>query len=171
MTSDPRRLLTALGTTIRTMRKARGWTRREFAEQTKISERFLADIETGKANPSLLKLCDVAESLGTTAVGLLSAHLTREDERHGQVIALLGLRGAGKSSVGPALADELGCPFVELDQEIETTTGLEVSQIFQMYDQEYYRRAEHDALRTLRIWRCGAPRVDFPLCRAHHGSK
>ncbi len=133
------------------MRNARSWTRRDLADRTGISERFLADIETGKANPSLLKLCEVADALGTTAVGLLSNHLTAEDDRRNGVLALLGLRGAGKSSVGRSLADNLGCPLIELDAEIERTTGLELDQIFQMYDQTYYRRAEQDTLRTLLV--------------------
>lgn len=151
MTTDSRRLLQALGTTIRTMRKGRGWTRRALAERTGISERFLADIETGKANPSILKLCEVADALGTTAVGLLGAHLTQAGDGRDRVIALLGLRGAGKSSVGRDLAARLGCRLVELDAEIERATGLELSQIFAMYDQTYYRRAEHDALRQLLV--------------------
>ncbi|MCA8941900.1 MAG: helix-turn-helix domain-containing protein [Planctomycetes bacterium] len=149
MTPDPRILLHALGTTVRTMRKTRGWTRRDLANRTGISERFLADIETGKANPSLLKLCELANSLGTTTVDLLSAHLTQDGGGRSRVIALLGLRGAGKSSVGHAVATTLGCPLIELDAEIEAATGLETGQIFQTYDETFYRRAERDTLRML----------------------
>lgn len=178
MESDPRRLLQALGTTIRTMRKGRGWTRKGLADRTGISERFLADIETGKANPSLLKLCDVAQALGTTAVELLSAHLTTAGDGRSRVIALLGLRGAGKSSVGTRLAASLSCPMVELDAEIEKATGLELAQIFQMYDQTFYRRAEHDALRALLVDRprpfviatgggLVTERATYDLLRAH----
>lgn len=142
-------LLHVLATTILALRKKRGWTRRDLAARTGVSERFLADIETEKANPSILKLCDIAEALGTTPVALLGAALPDAVRPGEQIIALLGLRGAGKSSVGRALADRLGCAFIELDREIETATGLSLAQIFSMYDLTYYRNAEHDTLRAL----------------------
>ena len=150
MSSDAgQRLLRVLAGTLRERRKAAGWSRRELAERADVSERFLADIETGKANPSLLKLCDLATALGTDAIELLGGAADVARTEQAPVIALLGLRGAGKSTIGAALAEALDCPFVELDQEIETATGLGITQIFQIYDQDYFRQAEHDALRSL----------------------
>jgi len=61
-------------------------------------------------------------------------------------IALIGLRGAGKSSLGNRLADEKGVPFIELDREIENETGMPASELFALYGQSGYRRIERRAL-------------------------
>lgn len=127
---------------MRALRKARGWSRRDLARRTGISERFLADVETGQANPSVLRLVELAQALATTPTALLGgdAALPR------QHVALLGLRGAGKSTVGPLLARRLGCAFVELDALIEAATGLQLGEIFQMHGEAYYRQTERAAL-------------------------
>lgn len=64
-------------------------------------------------------------------------------------IALLGLRGAGKSTVGPLLAEALGVRFVELDDEIQDVTGLALREIFELHGEDYYRSAERQALERL----------------------
>jgi XRE family aerobic/anaerobic benzoate catabolism transcriptional regulator len=64
-------------------------------------------------------------------------------------IALVGLRGAGKSSLGAALAKDLGYPFVELDREIEREAALPLSEIFMLYGQAGYRRIERRCLERL----------------------
>lgn len=61
-------------------------------------------------------------------------------------IALVGLRGAGKSTLGQMLADDLGFPFVELSREIEKFAGCSVSEIQALYGQNAYRRYERRAL-------------------------
>lgn len=146
---DPKILLqTNLGVAVRDRRKARGWSRRELAAQSGVSERFLAEIETGRGNPSLSRLFDLAVSLQTTLVELLQdAAASPMGDR--QVIALLGLRGAGKSSVGRELADRLGWQFVELDALIEEQSGLRLSEMFELHGQPYYRRMERQALESL----------------------
>ncbi|MBL8751469.1 MAG: helix-turn-helix domain-containing protein [Planctomycetes bacterium] len=131
-------LLVRLGTTVRSLRKSRGWTRRDLARRTGISERFLADVETGQANPSVLRLVELAEALEVAPAALLAGEVAAAC-RH---VALLGLRGAGKSTVGPRLAAALGCTFVELDSCIEAATGLQLSEIFQMHGEAYYRATE-----------------------------
>jgi len=65
------------------------------------------------------------------------------------LIALVGLRGAGKSTVGPLLAEALGRHFVELDEEIQELTGLANSEIFELHGEGYYREAERHALERL----------------------
>jgi XRE family aerobic/anaerobic benzoate catabolism transcriptional regulator len=65
------------------------------------------------------------------------------------VIALLGLRGAGKSTVGLALASGLGCPFVELDARVETAAGQDLGNLFEMHGESYFRNLELQALREV----------------------
>ena len=65
---------------------------------------------------------------------------------HHQRIALIGLRGAGKTTLGSMLAKEFHTPFIELDQEIEQETGLPLSEIFTLYGQAGYRRIERRSL-------------------------
>ncbi len=58
------------------------------------------------------------------------------------MIALLGLRGAGKTSVGAALGEALGLPFVELADQIELLAGMPLGDIFTLHGEAYYRRLE-----------------------------
>ena len=99
--------LRSLGRQVYSLRKARSWSRRELARHSGVSERFLADIENGRGNPSLGRIYDLSMSLGTTPVGLLLSAPMRlpgstASGSGARTIALLGLRGAGKSSVGSA---------------------------------------------------------------------
>lgn len=139
-------VLAEIGRRVRALRAERGWTRRQLAASTGISERFLADVEHGRANPSVVKLCELADALGTTPAALLGG-ARPPDAR--SIVALLGLRGAGKSSVGSALAVELGCRFVELDGEVEQFAGLSLAQIFELNGEEFYRRTEQQVLQRL----------------------
>src|SRR5579884_1656448 len=109
-------LLQQIGIRIREIREASGITQKVLAERSGVSSRFLAQLEAGDGNISVLRLADVARALGVSAgdvVGDAEAFL-RAAER-GPLIALLGLRGAGKSTIGPKLAERLGVPFFELD--------------------------------------------------------
>jgi XRE family aerobic/anaerobic benzoate catabolism transcriptional regulator len=64
-------------------------------------------------------------------------------------VALVGLRGAGKTTIGRKLAEELQVPFFELDKEIETVSGLTIAHILDLYGQQAYRRYELQALQGL----------------------
>ena len=111
-----------------------------------MSERFLAQLEGGEGNISLRRFAEVARALGVAPSVLLAAAET-DDTRP---IALLGVRGAGKSTVGAALARQLGARFVELDRDIEQAAGLRLAQIFELHGEAYYRRLEREVLaRTL----------------------
>ena len=139
MTDD---LLTALGRRTRAMRQERGWTLRDVAERSGLSPRFLVQLEAGRGNISVRRLADVARALGTTAAALLSAAETAPP----RVVALLGLRGAGKTTIGRRLARHLRVPFVELDQRIEQAANLSLNEIFSLHGEEYYRRLEREIL-------------------------
>ena len=69
--------------------------------------------------------------------------------RTAPTIALLGLRGAGKSTIGPRLAERLGLRFVELDLAIEEAAGLTLNEIFMLHGEGYYRRLERETLQGL----------------------
>ncbi|WP_428262781.1 shikimate kinase [Haliangium sp.] len=140
-------LLSAVGARVRARRDRAGLSRRALAERSGVSERFLAELETGRGNISLVRLADVAEALDTTP-GALLAELPCTSEPAG-FVALLGVRGAGKSSVGAGLAARFGVRFVELDDEIEASAGLSLSEIFEMHGEAYYRRLEREVLRRV----------------------
>jgi XRE family aerobic/anaerobic benzoate catabolism transcriptional regulator len=140
-------MLKNLAATIRGLRKDHGWSRRELASRAKLSERFLAEIEGARANPSLLKIAELARALGTTPDVLIRQQPAAAGGR--TVVALLGLRGAGKSTVGPQLARALGLPFVELDQRVEENEGLKLEEMFELHGEAYYRQAERRELEHL----------------------
>lgn len=181
--------LTQLGERIRSLRAARGMSRKDLARGAGVSERYLANLETGTGNASVLLLRQVAAALNVPLPVVLAeadggngaraaefgqllqwlaqlppADLARVreacrnalapsapfDARH-QRIALIGLRGAGKSTLGRALAAARELPFVELNGAIEQEAGATLSEIHSLYGQAAYRRYELRALeRVLR---------------------
>jgi XRE family aerobic/anaerobic benzoate catabolism transcriptional regulator len=136
-------LLGAVGVAVRGQRERRGWSRRELADASGVSERFLAQLEVGEGNISLRRFADVARALGTTPAALLAPTEPRSPARS---IALLGVRGAGKSTVGAVLAKKLGLRFVEVDREIERVAGLPLGEVFAVHGEAYYRRIEREVL-------------------------
>lgn len=137
----PLRLLAAR---VRRLRESKGWTRGELAERSGLSVRFLARIEGGDGNLSLVRLTHLAGALDTTPDVLLRAPRPR-----GPVIALTGLRGAGKSTVGPLLAARLGVPFVEMDALVQDAAGLPLDQIFELHGERHYRRLERETVQSI----------------------
>ena len=169
--------LPELGARIRAWRARRGMTRKQLAEDSGLSERFLADVESGKGNASINSLEGTARALNITliellqdaprpalarvqgllgnlddsqldkAYELLAKHFGRgEDKSRGKRVALIGLRGAGKSTLGAQFAQERGVPFIELDREIEREAGTSMNEILLLHGQGGYRRYERRAL-------------------------
>ncbi|MGH6680347.1 MAG: helix-turn-helix transcriptional regulator, partial [Bradyrhizobium sp.] len=179
--SDPEKgFLEQLGQRVRTMRALRGMSRKVLARVSGISERYIAQLESGKGNVSILLLRRVSNAMGahledlipTTdpapdwqvirdllrkasvsqiaqAKDVLAGHEASAHRASFSGIALIGLRGAGKSTLGRILAKRIGWNFVELNKEIESETGLSTAEIIALYGQEGFRRMEQTALREL----------------------
>jgi XRE family aerobic/anaerobic benzoate catabolism transcriptional regulator len=138
------RLLAGLAQRVRGLREERGWSRRELARRSGLSVRFLARVEAADGNISVLRLESLARALGSTPDTLL-----RPVADPSGLIALVGLRGAGKSTVGPLLAERLSVPFIEMDTLIVETSGLALDQLFELHGERYYRRLERETLRRI----------------------
>ena len=139
-------LLEGLGVAVREHRNERALTLKALAAAAGVSERFLVQLEQGEGNISVARLEDVAEALGTTGAELL-AQAGRRARPGRRAIALVGLRGAGKSSIGAAVAKKLELPFVELDEAIVREAQMTLSTIFEIHGEAYYRTMERDVLR------------------------
>jgi len=175
---DP--FLIALGERVRALRSRRGLTRKAVARLAEVSERHLANVESGVGNASIQFLrqlatvlnCTLAEMIGDETASSPEWLMIREILRgrsddelararaalagvfdaptselaRRQRVALIGLRGAGKSSLGRMLADHWMVPFVELGREIETLAGCSIAEIHALYGPTAYRRYERRAL-------------------------
>jgi XRE family aerobic/anaerobic benzoate catabolism transcriptional regulator len=153
--------------------------RKALAKHSDVSERYLAQLEGGTGNCSIVLLRRIAQALSVPVAQLIDDRPDRSIEnllmrqlldrlspdqvaearelllsrfggpttevRRGR-IALIGLRGGGKSTLGPLLADELGVPFIELDREIERQSGMALTELFEMFGQATFRRMERAAL-------------------------
>jgi len=133
--------LARLGERVRAWRAEHGTTRKQLSLASGVSERYLAQLEAGQGNMSVLLLRKVARAMGVAV-----ERLVREEDGQQKPLALLGLRGAGKSTLGAKLAQSLSVPFVELDREVEKEAGAPLGEVFAMYGQDAFRRFERRAL-------------------------
>jgi len=148
-------LLRDIGARVRNERAMRGVTRKMLAQNCQTSERYLAQIELGEANPSVLVLDSIARALDLDPVDLMPAgrkldgsHVLAAPNR-ARRIALIGLRGAGKSTLGAALAGQLNVPFIEIDKMVEREHGAPVATLFEVYGQGAFRRYERECLQRI----------------------
>jgi XRE family aerobic/anaerobic benzoate catabolism transcriptional regulator len=132
--------LSRLGARVRAWRGENGMTRKSLALASGVSERYLAQLEAGHGNISVLLLRKVAQAMGAPVESLV------REEPDQQCIALIGLRGAGKSTLGAKLAEALRVAFVEVDKEVEKEAGAPLGEVFALYGQEAFRRFERRAL-------------------------
>jgi XRE family transcriptional regulator, aerobic/anaerobic benzoate catabolism transcriptional regulator len=171
--------LAAIGREVRRHRAKRGMTRRQLAQASLASERYLAQIESGAGNPSVSVLRGIAQALDLPVAALLpepaarpaaldgiadllaqippgelpalardiEARLARSaGADRGHRVALIGLRGAGKSTLGRMLARHLGWPFIELDRRVEDEYGASIPDLIEMAGTATFRRHERSAL-------------------------
>jgi XRE family transcriptional regulator, aerobic/anaerobic benzoate catabolism transcriptional regulator len=177
--ADPE-FLASLGRRVREVRQQRGMARKVLAQSADVSERYLAALEGGEGNASVVLLRRVAVALGVRLTDLLDAgesdveqrqlrrfleslppqraqealqrlmqEFGQDDAVRRKRITLIGLRGAGKSTLGGALAKELRRPLVELDREVEREAGMELSEVFLLYGQPGFRRIERRCLERI----------------------
>ncbi len=175
--TESKATLAELGARVRAWRARRGMTRKALATDSGLSERFLADVESGKGNVSInsleaaaralnISILDLMQDAPRPALARVQGLLGRLDDTQldqayallgstfglndaagrEQRIALIGLRGAGKSTLGQSLAAERGVPFIELDREIEREAGTSMNEILLLHGQAGYRRYERRAL-------------------------
>jgi len=143
--------LISLGLSIRSLREQQGLSVQQLAKRSRLSTRFITELQAGRANISVLRLMRIAEALGKTAGTLLTEAEKAQKTPNGKrpLIALLGIRGAGKSTIGERLAARLSLQFFELDRLVEAEAGLSLPEIFALHGEGYYRRLEVEALRRL----------------------
>ena len=173
------RLLATVGSRVRDARKRAGLSRRKLSENSGVSQRYIAQLEIGQGNISIGLLMRLGEALDLrmewlvaeddpwhSDVGIISTLLptaTKEQlqrvitildpehpsRRRAERIAFIGLRGAGKSTLGRLTAEKLEVPFLELNEEIEQASGIAVSEVMALYGQEGYRHLERTALERI----------------------
>lgn len=147
--------LTAIGQRLRLLRAQRGMTRRILACQSGVSERYISAVEGGTGNGSVLLMRAIARALNVSVISLLDdtpalAPVAKSIGARAR-IALIGLRGAGKSTLGAALAAQQAVPFVELDREIEREAGLSLGEIMELHGQAGFRRLERAVLERVLV--------------------
>ena len=128
-------LLSSLANRIRKRRKSLGYTQSDLAQRADVSPRFIAQLASGKGNISVQKLAGI-----TAALSISLGELFRGLGPYGPlVLTLVGLRGAGKSTLGSTVSKALNIPFVELDQEIVQHSSMSVSEIFSFGGAKIFR--------------------------------
>ncbi|MGY6536485.1 MAG: helix-turn-helix transcriptional regulator [Pararhodobacter sp.] len=169
-------LLERVGERVRAARERHGLSRRALSEKSAVSQRYLAQLEAGDGNISIALLHRVAQALdhriewllgeedpwhsdvlratelfrladsGTRQRVLELLQPGRADDLRARRLCLIGLRGAGKSTLGALLGQRRGVPFVELNRVIEEQSGMPINELIAFFGQEGYRRLESEAL-------------------------
>jgi len=168
--------LVRLGDRVRGARSRKNISRKVLSDRSGVSLRYLAQLESGSGNISIILLRRVAEALdykiewlvgeedpySSDTLAALSLFSQADQQTRTRVlkildpeepvtkragrVAFIGLRGAGKSTIGRVIADKLDMPFLELNEEIEQASGMPVNEVIALYGQEGYRRLEKQSL-------------------------
>ena len=139
---QPEPLLHAIGQRLRAQRSRIGMTQAQLASSANVSPRFLVQLEKGEGNISVQRLAAVCAELSLPLADLFRGLGPGQSNK----IALVGLRGAGKSTIGEALAARLSVTFVELDAEIASSAGMSIGEIFELWGETHYRNLEERVL-------------------------
>ncbi|MFK7876111.1 MAG: helix-turn-helix transcriptional regulator [Paracoccaceae bacterium] len=170
-------LLMRLGKRVRAARSARGMPRRVLSDVSGVSPRYLAQLESGQGNISITLLQRVVDALDLSLLDVLGEVKDQDETRlvrlfrmadsgtqsaviqrlevaaevpdRAQRICLIGLRGAGKSTLGRKAGKALGLPFIELNKDIELQGGMPVAEIMALYGADGYRQLEAEAVRRV----------------------
>jgi XRE family transcriptional regulator, aerobic/anaerobic benzoate catabolism transcriptional regulator len=140
---DDHAILTDLGRRLRAAREEAGVSVSDLARRSGVSRRHLTEAEAGRANLSATKIAALAGALRLRPSRFFDFDV---EAAHPQRLALVGLRGAGKTTVGRKLALLLEVPFIELDRRVEELAGLSLTELFDLHGAAYYRRLEAEAL-------------------------
>lgn len=138
-----------VGEKIRDLRASNGLSRKELAVRSAVSERYLAQLESGSGNITIAILYKVARALGQEPAALLKVSSTAAPAENLDKICLIGLRGAGKSTLGKSLAEKSNKPFLELNEKISKDAGIPLEEVIALYGQEGFRRLEFQALNEI----------------------
>lgn len=171
--------IATVGERVRGARQRKGISRRILSELSGVSQRYLAQLEAGAGNISIALLYKVARALdhriewlvgeedpwGSETAQMADLYRSATSEQRQRVmqilnpgrpaqvrrqrICLIGLRGAGKSTLGRLVGNALSLPFVELNRDIEEQSGMPVEEVMALYGQEGYRRLERQALERI----------------------
>ena len=145
---ETERFVADVGARVRAARRQAGIPRRVLSERSGVSQRYLAQLESGAGNISIGRLYELARALGRSVESLVSDVAPAHGHK-GRRIALIGLRGAGKSTLGERLAGALDLPFVELAREVEGNAGVAAGEVMALYGNEGFRRLEREALQRV----------------------
>ena len=170
-----------IGFIIKKYRAKRGITRQILANKSGISLRYLAQLESGKANPTISILKNISYSLNMTlsdmfftynnetTIGMHDSRLMKfsseqrkkvlslienidkenRSKKNKNKIALIGLRGAGKSTIGKMFHKEFNVPLFEATNEIEKLGGMNINEVIELGGQGMYRRYEYDIISSI----------------------
>jgi XRE family aerobic/anaerobic benzoate catabolism transcriptional regulator len=170
-----------IGLIVKKYRLKRGLTRQVLANKSGISLRYLAQLESEKANPSISIITNIAYALNISLYQFFSSgknilnldlidhrlntfnpvqkskvfdlindiYKENKNNKNKNKIALIGLRGAGKSTLGNMLHEEYNYPLFEATNEIENLGGMSINEIIELGGQGMYRRFEFDVVKTL----------------------
>ena len=137
-----------IGGHVRTRRQARGMSRRMLSKNSGVSERYLAQLETGNGNVTVGILHRLSLVFGCSVEDLIGGG-TKPNLEKGHRLALLGVRGGGKTTLGKTASSKHGIPFIEISNQVKAVSGMDVGEVISLYGQEGFRRYEKEAIASI----------------------